>query len=236
MVLKWAQNGPEIMKNMNRLNHSLRSEDFSSRCGFSYLHSVVLEVLLMCFHRTNLECVIVHIQWLNDVPGEISVAGVAMFKGVGSGTSVPAANGLWQAWLSGIWSALCLATMCSVVRLFASWPVMCFFSLWSFWYSASIRASEVTFCCIYEFVDFHVAGELFCIQDVQIFKGFGVVTCPLEETVLCGHFFSFVNNGLEMVAFMNNVPWQVFFPIGPEMVIFCTNSSECWVFIWMVLQ
>ena len=57
MVLKWAQNGPEMLKN---LNHSLRSERFFH--GF-YLHSDVLEVLVvMCFHSIDLECVIVHMQ------------------------------------------------------------------------------------------------------------------------------------------------------------------------------
>ena len=60
MDLKWTQNGPGTMRNLNHLNYSPKCERDYSICGFSYLHSVVLEVLaVMCFHSINLEGIIV---------------------------------------------------------------------------------------------------------------------------------------------------------------------------------
>ena len=109
----------------------------------------------------------------------------------GVGVSVPVAGGLLQVWLSATWSALCLTAVCTVARLSAPLPIMCFYSWLSFWLSASIRAFKVTFSCIYEFDDFGVGGEFSYIWDVEIVQGFGVVICSLDEIVLCCHFFSF---------------------------------------------
>ena len=51
----------------------------------------------MGFHSVKLEFINVHMWCLIGVPGEISIADVATFKGVGD-----AASDLWWAWLPGI--------------------------------------------------------------------------------------------------------------------------------------